>query len=169
MFFPFKIFSGAANSSQLEIAVAASVPFQNGFAEAVAEKSEIKTDGRFGFIGQIIRGSVVISNGETVLKNQKFYCEAVRPDGEIIRARQGGIGGRETGEFSFQLTRGMIGKNEIRCRIDGYPEKIYLNQKARFFVWPFASGAEKKIENYNVSRKMRLAAGNIFASVNFII
>lgn len=125
------------------IAIGAVVPFRAEFATAVAENSTLLGESNFGKIGQTQKGSVVVSNGEVILKNQKVLVDLINEKGEVIYSEKVESGSDGKAEWEITLTESMIGKNFVRCRIMTYEQPILLKQSTSLFVWPEISTFQK--------------------------
>lgn len=131
----------AATSNQAEITLTAIVPFRSEFAEAVAKNSKISFDRTILFAEREAEGRITFSNGETILKNQKFVCQIVDRKGKTEISYVGQSGKDGIGHFAFKVSTEMAGENFIRCWATGYEKDIIVEQQINFFVLPKASDA----------------------------
>lgn len=129
-----------ARASQLNssgtVAIQAVVPFQQEFADAVAGNSIMLSSQRLVLSGQKLGVLTVISNGETILKNQMLFIEIVNRSGEVVYSEK--IKGGKDGKIEWDIATDekMIGKNSVYCRVETYEQPIILDKRIYFFVWP---------------------------------
>lgn len=118
------------------VAIQAVVPFQQEFADAVAQNSAIISSRSLVFFGQKLAVSASISNGETVLKNQTVIIKIVNQSGEVVYSEKARSGGDGKIKLDIIVNKKMIGKNSVYCRVETYEQPIILDKIIYFFVWP---------------------------------